>query len=154
MGDSSKCHLSSQGFCSTAASRLSGPRAVLSEPVLGHFMLQKDPLPARPFLGLSQASGPKVGFPLRVLAAHTAPQRAKQREGKKENGHFLMLFGLQKPSFLVPLARKTDLYFSCQHHQPAWLSKGSAALSHSPMIQKEEGTSPHTLQLAFSWSSG
>lgn len=129
---------------------LSAPRAVLS----GRFMLQEDPLPALSSLGLSQPSGPKVGFLLIVLAAHTAPQRAKQREGKKENGHFRTLFGLQEPSFLVPLARKTDLYFSCQHHQPAWLSKGSAAPSHSPTIQRKEGTSPHPLQLAFSWSSG
>ena len=156
MGDSSKCHPSSQGCCSTAASRLSGPRAVLSEPVRGRSVLRKGPLPALPFLGLSQASGPKAGFLFRALAAHTAPQRAKKGEGTKKRDLFSCFLDCGNPVswFLWP---ERQTYFSCQHHQPAWLSKGDPVLqtlSHSPTIQEEEGTSPHPLQPAFSWSSG
>lgn len=61
-------------------------------------MLQEDPLPALSSLGLSQPSGPKVGFLLIVLAAHTAPQRAKQRKKRKRTfSHALWTAGTQFP---------------------------------------------------------
>ena len=38
------------------------------------------------------------------------PSESETRRRNKEKGPFLMLFGLQEPSFLVPLARKTDIF--------------------------------------------
>lgn len=109
MGDSPKCHLSSQGFRSMAASRLSGPRAVLSEPVFGRFMLREDPLPALP--RTVPSLWPKGRLSLKSSSCPHGPSESKTKRRKKRKWTFSHAFWTAGTQFPGSSGQKNRLLF-------------------------------------------